>query len=268
MSALVVLFLIAGFVEAAAPDERSEVLELSCEVSAEQIAAVTANEPVMLETPDCTGLFRLFVNAQIRDARARYELFFQDIHADPQMVDRMSRLIVREQLLRGGWSSGNLNVSITHYSPELGAAEKVASQMQQVLTAQDFASFERFQQTMVARSLLEQLTARLKTAGKPLTREQLESVVSDLQPLLAIRSDRAASVQLADPIANCERSAESFNRRDDQIQNVLGRTLNEDQMAVAQSYYEDLRERRQQSVEAYREWLAKDQGAICGMPPI
>lgn len=214
-----------------------------CPVSGEAVVAGTSDEGAVLGTAECTERFRRFVATTVGEVRATYKLFFEDLGADPRRIDGVSRLIAREQLLSTGWVSQS---SLSHGQSATDAKllQETDAALRSLLTEQDFAALRRYQQTLPTRELLEPVLSRLDSDGVPPTRENLERAVADVHAWSLKLVDRTRE-NGGDQVKSCEQAEAFMSRREAQLLAILSRSLNEQQVSIARTYYQERAEQRE-----------------------
>jgi hypothetical protein len=242
-SALLILFLVPV---------TSSADEPYCQISSDEVVAGTSEQGGTLDSAECTKSFRRFVNETVAEVRRSYEPFLEALRADPKMIDALSRLIAREDLLSTGWMS--LSESSVSHAPSASDSrllQETSTLLQELLTQEDFRSLQRYKRSLPTRELLRPVIDRLRLAGVPPSAEQLERAVNDVQIWAAGLMDRSGE-DGADDSSTCEQRNTLVNRREAEIVAVLLESLDEKQSEVVRAYYRERAEQREQELVDYR----------------
>lgn len=251
----------AGAEKTRAPEEP----EFSCAVTDEQIVAATARQQVTLDTPSCTASVKHMVEWTLSRVHKDYAAFYQQTHLDPTAAADVSLLLVRRQLLSGGWSADH----VEHYTinKESALLAEIEARLHDYLTAQQIAALKAYEETIPARTLAEPVVSRLEKNGRPMSAVQYEDALQVLQQFFADWLKSAQAEKAADPLQQCRDVNARMNERDERIREILARSLDEEQRQIAEGYYRDLFDRRARMLQMYESRLAHDDNAICGYPP-
>jgi hypothetical protein len=233
-----------------------------CPVSSDEVVAGTSEQGTTLQTAVCTEKFRRFVNETVAEVRRSYDPFFETLRAEPKMIEALSRLIAREDLLSTGWVSRSESiVSHAQSASDAMLLQETSTLIQELLTQEDFASLRKYKRSLPTRELLRPVIDRLHSAGVPPSREQLERMVDDVQIWAAGIMDPSRHDPDED-VTDCEQAAAVVNRRETQLVDVLLKSLGEKQSAVVRAYY---REGAQQREKQLADALAKAGNAPCSI---
>jgi hypothetical protein len=235
--------------------EIREPLQPYCSVSSEQVVAGTSDQEGSLEMTECTERFRKFLSTTMGEVRSSYTPLFEKLQADPQMIDALSRLIVRGQLLSTGWAATDSDGLISHDATESDSIfrEQTNTLLRERLTPEDFAVLQKYKESIPTRELLKPVLSRLESAGMPPSREQLESAIADIQSWAAGLLQTGTADNIAEYAApSCEQVDEFMNGREAQLLAILSKSLDEKQASVAQAYYRELAEQREKALATYR----------------
>lgn len=242
-SALLILFLVPVILRAE---------EAYCPVSSDEVVAGTSDQGATLPTVTCTEMFRRFVNETVAEVRSSYASFFEVLRAQPKVIDELSRLIAREALLSTGWvSRWETMVSHAPSASDSMLLQETSTLIQALLTQEDFASLRQYKTSLPTRELLKPVIDRLRSAGVPLSSEQLERVVNDVQIWAAGFMDGSRDDRDED-VKTCEQADALTNRREAQLVAVLLKSLDERQSAVVRAHYREAAEQREKQLADYR----------------
>jgi hypothetical protein len=191
------------------------------------------------------------VNETVAEVRSSYQPYFDGLGANPEMLDASSR-IARRDLLSTGWMSRS-EPSVSHGQSESDAAliQETNSQLQQLLTQEEFELLEKYRQSLPPRELLRPVISRLQSAGLAPNREQLEGAVADVQSWAAGLANRAHE-DGGDDVRSCEDANALANRREAQLLAILTRSRDEKQASVAGAYVRERADRREKELASYR----------------
>jgi hypothetical protein len=144
-----------------------------CEVSSEEVVASTSEQGVTAETSEYMDRLRRFVSETVAEVRSSYKIFFEDLRAEPEMVDALSRLIARRELLSTGWiSPSEPSVSHDQSTSDSMLLQETDTLLQQLLTREEFALLENYRDSLRTRELLKPVISRLQSAGLPPSSDQ------------------------------------------------------------------------------------------------
>jgi hypothetical protein len=244
--------------------QASEVTEVLCSVTDEQIVAATARQQVTLDTQDCTVSLKRMVEFTFSNVQKAYAAFYKQTHLNPAQAADVSMLLVRRQLLSGSWDA----VGVEHYtvSDDPALLTGIEERLHAYLTPEQIASLKAYEETIPARTLVEPVVSRLEKKARPLAELQYEEALQKVQQFFAEWIKRAPAEKPADPRQRCIDSNARMNRRDEGIREILARSLDEEQLEIAEGYYRDLFERRARVFKHYERKLASDGAAICAIP--
>jgi hypothetical protein len=206
----------------------------------------------------------MMVDSTLSRVRKSYGPFYEEIHLTPDESSALSLILARRQLLSLSWSAGN----VEHFSPvnESAQLEAVEREMQALLTQGRVAALQRYEQTIVVRTLLARLTDRLEKRGRPLPAPQVEEALKAVQRTLLEWRESNPAPTSTDSEQRCFDSTDYMNERDQHISQVLHEFLDAEQIQIAQAYYRDLIDRRGASLERYKAAVLRDENAICAIP--
>ena len=250
-----------GAEEAPAPEEPT----FSCAVTDEQIVAATARQQVTLDTPSCTASVKHMVEWTFSRVHKDHAAFYKQTHLDPTAATDVSLLLVRRQLLSGGWSAGHVEHYTVSKDPALLA--DIEARLHEYLTFQQIVALRAYEDTIPARTLAEPVVSRLKKSARPLSEVQYEEALQELTQFFAEWLKSFPVENAADPLQRCRDTNARMNERDERIGEILARSFDEQQRRIAEGYYRDLFERRARMLQLYESQLASDENAICAYPP-
>ena len=262
MNSISMLLIIATALQA----QEMRVPEMSdpiCTVSDQHIAAATASQKVTLETEACTASLNSMVDITLSDIKKSYAAYYREAHLNPAETDAVSLLLVRRQLLSRGWSAGQVeHFEIDEDSALLG---EIDQRLQEYLTPQQMALLKSYEETLPARHLVDPVASRLQGKGQPLSEAQWAEVLPATQQLFAdwLKSSRPRAS--ADERQRCMEAHARMNQRDQGIEKILAKSLDEKQLETAQAYYRNLFERRERMLRLYEQQLASGDAAFCSI---
>lgn len=223
-----------------------------CDVSSEEVVAATSEQAVNLDRAECTERLRRFVSVTVAEVRSSYQPYFDVLRADPEMLDQLSRLIARRDLLSSGWiSRSDPPVSHGQSASDATLIQATNSLLQQLLTQEEFGLLEKYRKSLPTRELLRPVISRLQSAGLTPSREQLERAVADVQSWTAGLMARAHE-DGGDEVQSCEDANALANRREAQLLATLSRSLDEKQASAAGAYFRERAEQRGKELASYR----------------
>lgn len=243
-----------------------EVREVLCSVTDEQIVAVTAHQEVTLDTQACTASVRHMIEHTFSRAHKAHAAFYKQTHLNPAAAADVSMLLVRRQLLSGSWSAGPAE----HYtiSKDPALLNEIEERLHDYLTPQQVSSLKEYEETIPARTLIEPVVSRLEKQGRAVSELQYAEALQRVKHFFAEWLKGVPTQKAADPRQRCIDANARMNRRDERIREILARSLDEEQLYIAEGYYRDLFERRARSFQIYEKKLASGDSAICAYPPL
>ena len=251
LTALLVL-MSAPVVSGAEPDSNTDTGYVYCaDVSSEEVVAATSEQAITLDKAECTKRLRRFVSKTVAEVRSSYQPYFDDLRADPKMLDQLSLLIARRDLLSTGWiSRSDPPVSHGQSASDVALIRETNSQLQQLLTQEELELLERYRKSLPTREFLGPVISRLQSAGLTPSREQLERAVADVQSWTAGHMARDQEGR-GDEVRTCEEGNALANRREAELLAILSRSLDEKQASVAADYFRERAVQREKELASY-----------------
>jgi hypothetical protein len=243
-----------------------EFSEPTCAVSDQQVVAATERQKVTLATAACSASLRSMVDSTLAEINSLYAAFYEQTQLDLNAREAVGLLLVRRRLLTSSWSCNQ----VEHYqiSEDPILLKQMRTQLEQNLTAQQLELLGTYESKVGGRHLLQPVATRLTRVARPLSEAQWAEVLPGVQQLIDDRAKNrpADSADSTDNLRRCRDAHARANQRDEVVQQILARSLDEQQLQTAHAYYQDLFQRRARSLRSFEELLASNERAVCSYP--
>jgi uncharacterized membrane protein (GlpM family) len=243
-----------------------EFSEPTCAVSDQQVVAATERQKVTLATAACSVSLQSMVDNTLAEINSLYAAFFEQTQLDLNAREAVGLLLVRRRLLTSSWSCNQVEHYQINEDPLL--LKLMRTRLQQHLTPQQLELLGTYEGTLAGRYLLQPVATRLIRVARPLSDAQWAQVLPAAQQLIddQAKNRPSDSAHSTDNLQRCRTAHARANQRDDAVQRILARSLDEQQLEAAHAYYQDLFQRRARSLRSFEELLANNEGTVCTHP--